>query len=352
MKRLPKFTILFIALLLSAGGIRADTSPLWREGISLIPYPRQVTFGGEDFVFGTRVNLVLDAESSGADRFAAGDLAARLKADWSIEARVASGDTGGRTIVLTRGGAVEKVGEQGYRLTVEKERITIRANSEAGLFYGTRTLLQIIRPGRSGPYVGGMEIVDWPDIPERAVHYDTKHFQERRQYVENFIRTLADYKINLLIWEWEDKFAYRSHPEIGAPGAFTAEEMQELTRYARKYHIQLVPLVQGHGHASFILKWPQHAHLRELAASNWQFCPLKEGTYELMFDLLEEAVEATPGSEYIHIGCDEIWPWDRELGVECGCSAKAKEIGFYGLKQLYIGRISEHLGKLGRRVMA
>ena len=352
MKWIAALATFFLAFLLSTGVIYAETSPLWSEGICLIPYPQQAALGGDNFVFGSRVTLVPDSNAGEGDRFTAADLAARLKADWGIEATLSSGETEGGNIILTRRGAGENIGDQGYRLSTGKERVTIRANSEAGLFYGTRTLLQIIQQNRSGPYVRGMEIVDWPHIPERAVHYDTKHFQEKREYVENFIRTLADYKINMLIWEWEDKFAYRSHPEIGAPGAFTMKEMQELTRYARKYHIQLVPLVQGLGHASFILKWPQHAHLRELAASNWQFCPLKEGTYELMFDLLEEAIEATPGSEYIHIGCDEIWAWDRELGVECGCSAKSEEIGLYGLKQLYIGRISEHLSKLGRKAMA
>ena len=84
---------------------------------------------------------------------------------------------------------------------------------------------------------------------------------------------LADYKINMLIWEWEDKFAYPSHPEIGTPGTFSMDEMQAFTRYARQYHVQIVPLVQGLGHVSFLLKWPQHAHLREIPASNWEFCP-------------------------------------------------------------------------------
>ena len=57
----------------------------------------------------------------------------------------------------------------------------------------------------------------------------------------------------MLVWEWEDKFAYPSNPEIGAPGAFTMKEMQEFTSYAKQYHIQIVPLVQGLGHVSFIL---------------------------------------------------------------------------------------------------
>ena len=58
-------------------------------------------------------------------------------------------------------------------------------------------------------------------FPNGPAHYDTKHHQDKREYVESFIRDLARYKINMLVWEWEDKFEYPSHPEIGAPGAFT-----------------------------------------------------------------------------------------------------------------------------------
>ncbi len=168
--------------------------------------------------------------------------------------------------------------------------------------------------------------------------------------MESFIRDLASYKINMLIWEWEDKFEYPSHPEIGAPGAFTMEEMQELTRYARKYHVQIVPLVQGLGHVSYILKWPQYKDLREIPASNWEFCPLKEGSYELLNDLWQDAILATPGSEYIHIGTDESYELGK--GVECGCQAEVRKNGKHALMTHFINKSAEPLAKKGRTVMA
>ncbi|MCK4991779.1 MAG: family 20 glycosylhydrolase, partial [Bacteroidales bacterium] len=243
-----------------------------------------------------------------------------------------------------------KKAQQGYQLKVESGQLIIRAKGESGLFYGTQTLLQIIKKGQEGAYVTGMEITDWPDIAERACHYDTKHHQDKREYVESFIRDLARYKINMLVWEWEDKFAYPSHPEIGAPGAFTMEEMQELTRYAKQYHVQLVPLVQGLGHVSYILKWPQYNHLREIAASNWEFCPQKEGTYELLNDLWQDAIKATPGSEYIHIGTDESYELGK--GVECGCQAEMESTGKHALMTKFISRSAKPLMKEGRTVMA
>ena len=64
---------------LAATGLSAAQSPLWREGVSLVPYPREVRLGGGPFVIGSPLAIVLDADASEADRFAAGDLAERLK---------------------------------------------------------------------------------------------------------------------------------------------------------------------------------------------------------------------------------------------------------------------------------
>jgi len=299
-------------------------------------------------VIGGPISILLNDNASAADRFAAQDLAERITSEWGVEAQVGPGS--GRTIVLSRRGAPDRLGDEGYTLSAGPNGIEAAARGEEGLFNATRTILQLPVRDASGLHIPGLKLTDWPDIRYRAAHYDTKHHQDKADYVRAFIRDLADYKINMLIWEWEDKFAYPSHPEIGAPGAFTMAEMQEFTRYARKYHVQLVPLVQGLGHVSFILKWPQYQHLREIPASNWEFCPLKDGSYELLFDLWKDAIEATPGSEFIHMGTDETYELGQ--GVECGCRARAAEIGRRGLMLEFVNRSAEFLkGKMGRRVM-
>ena len=331
-------------------GSTGENTELYDLGISVIPYPQQVRLDGDGFRLDDQTRIVLDRAATESDRFAAEMLAEDLAEKLGIQADITTSSSSSNAIRLTRQSPSDDIEEQGYRLVASSGGIVIEAKDEPGLYYGTRTLVQLIRPDRSPATVPGVEILDWADIPERAIHYDTKHSQDKRSYVEKFIRELSHYKINMLIWEWEDKFEYPSHPHIGAPGAFTMEEMQELTRYAQKHHVQIVPLVQGLGHVSFILKWPQHAHLREHEASNWQFCALNDGAYELLFQLWEEAIEATPGSEYIHIGSDETYELGE--GVECGCQAKAEEIGMSGLFHLFVGKSARHLQGKGRKVIA
>lgn len=330
-----------------AGITTPQKSDLSSLGLNVIPYPKEVKISGEDFIMKDNLTIVLDKNASPSDRFTAEEMIKDMGQKWKIKAKIGS-EGEGPSVILTRRQVPKAVREQGYQLIASGKRLVIRARTEDGLFYGTQTFLQLIANTGGVLKIPALIINDWPDISKRAVHYDTKHHQDKSSYVKSFIRELARYKVNMLVWEWEDKFEYPSHPEIGAPGAFTMTEMQEFTRYARQYHIQIVPLVQGLGHVSFILKWPQFKHLRETEASNWEFCPLKQGSYDLLFDLWEDAIEATPGSGYIHIGSDETY----ELGACDECRVKAEEIGRSGLYQLFINKSASYLQKKGRKVMA
>lgn len=333
----------------SANSSTSDETQLWKTGITIIPYPQYVVFQGDDFILSDIVQIHVDKGASPEDLFAANELSRQLKDQWRIECQI-NENSKNATIFLTRKKTLRNLDEQGYQLEVSSDQLIVSANDAPGLYYGIQTLLQLVQKENNRLYIKGMKIIDWPDIPIRAVHYDTKHFQEKKEYVFNFIKTLASYKVNMLIWEWEDKFAYKSHPEIGAPGAFTMEEMQEFTRFARRYHIQIVPLVQGLGHVSFILKHPENKHLREIESDNWGFCPLREGTYDLMSDLVKEAIEATPGSGYFHIGCDETYVLGK--GIACGCREKADKDGKYALMETYINRIAGQVKKSKRIPMA
>ena len=342
-KRVTALTILLFVFGFISRSAGTELSDL---GLYVLPYPQQVTLTGEAFVFKSSLNIVLNKNHSPADEFAAHELANDLKTQWNIQAGVGN-LKGAYSIVFVRKKNNSKQIKGSYQISTGKNKIIITSNDEEGLFYGTRTLLQLIKKDKDGYQVPGLKINDWPAILQRAVHYDTKHHQDKMSYVKSFIKELSDYKINMLVWEWEDKFAYPSHPEIGAPGAFTPQEIRDVTAYAKKYHIQIVPLVQGLGHSSFILKWPQFAHLREIPASNFEFCPLKEGAYDLLFDLWKDAIDATPGSEYIHIGSDETY----ELGQCENCKRKAAEISKKGLYHLFTDKAAKFILSKKRKPM-
>ena len=233
-------------------------------------------------------------------------------------------------------------GDEGYQLSVTDKVVSVRAESEAGAFYGLQTLSQLMEDAsEAGIEIPAITVRDWPDIAYRAVHFDTKHHLDTINAYYEAIDRLANLKVNAIVWEFEDKLRYRRQPKVGAGHAISIEQMQALTRYARNRFIEISPLVQGLGHASFILKHPEYEHLRDDPKSDWAFCPINEGTYEVLFDLYRDAIEATPGARYLHIGGDE---------VNVGASDLARDSGLdpLGLHLHWLNRVNEFLKSEGR----
>ena len=147
--------------------------------------------------------------------------------------------------------------------------------SRMGFPFRGQTLEQLMEDSRDfNILIPAMLIIDYPAISYRAVHFDVKHHLDRMEYYYQEIDKLARYKINAVIWELEDKLRYTRRPEIGAPNAISKQEMQALCRYAKERNIEITPLVQGLGHAGFILK--HHWELRENPDSDWEFCPSED----------------------------------------------------------------------------
>jgi hexosaminidase len=227
---------------------------------------------------------------------------------------------------------------EGYVLTIHKGNAEIISNGEAGLFYGCQTLEQLLEDACDfNVPLPACKITDFPALSYRAVHFDVKHHLDHMNYYYECIDRLARYKINAVIFEFEDKLRYRRQPLVGAPQAISIDEMAALTNYARDRHIEISPLVQGLGHATFILKHPQYAKLRELPHNHWAFCPLDEGTYQVLFDLYRDAMEATPGSKYLHIGGDEI----GNIGLCPRCKPTADKEGTLSLNLYWLRRVCD-----------
>ncbi len=231
--------------------------------------------------------------------------------------------------------------DEGYILELNDKGVFIQARSQKGLFYGCQTLEQLMEDSRDfDTRIPCMKITDFPSINYRAVHFDTKHHLDRTEYYYRAIDKLARYKINAVIWEIEDKLRYTRRPEIGSPNAISKQEMAAICRYAQERNVEISPLVQGLGHAGFILK--HHWELRENPASDWEFCPSDPRTYELQFDLYEDALEAMPYGRYLHVGGDEI----TGIGKDERCKATGKNA--FELQMIWLQKVCDFAVKHNR----
>lgn len=267
------------------------------RGYSVIPQPRTVKLQAGDVPLGM-VELAGVPEN---------DIILRqLRAEWP-------GRRDGAPVRLAiRAGAVETKAEpaldrQGYRIAISDRAIELTGNAHQGLFYAAQTLMQLAKRDPAGRFVVPRGVIeDWPALELRFIHWDTKHHQNRMETLKRYLDWSARFKANMIGFEIEDKFAYPSHPVIGAPGAFTPQQMQELVNYGLERHIQLVPEVQSPAHFAYVLKHPEFAHLRA-DGNNYQTDICDPRTYELIFSMYDDLIKATKGVNYFFVSTDEVY---------------------------------------------
>jgi len=204
---------------------------------------------------------------------------------------------------------------ESYRLEIKEDKIIIVAQDHAGLFYAFITLNQLLEDAKdlSIP-LPKLELEDTPKIAFRPIQIDVKHHLEKKSYYYDLIDELAQLKINGMIVEIEDKLQYKRRPEVASADALSIEEWSAISDYALARNIKISPLVQGLGHASFVLKHEKNKFLRDDPKSDWAFNPLDPETYALQYDLYLDALEAFPHGKYLHVGGDEVHTTGRGSG--------------------------------------
>jgi len=297
--------VLLSAIALAAPG----PTPLWVRGYSVVPSPRHVRLATGDTAIDA--SWAIDPGSAGERHIAFRTLLADFADLHSLALRRAGTETKRITLAI-RPAAVTtntapEIDKQAYRITIAGDGIQITANGDPGLLYGVATLVQLARRDSAGRLtLPNGSIEDWPDLQLRFLHWDTKHHQDRMETLKRFLDWSARLKINMIGFELEDKFEYPSHPMIGAPGAFTAKELQEIVDYALERYIQVVPQVQAPAHMAYVLKHPEFAELRS-DGSNYNICTCDPRAMDLIFSMYEDAIRATKGVDYFFASTDEVY---------------------------------------------
>lgn len=282
-------------------------TPLRARGFSLIPSPQRVDLGERNIIIDGSWAVVTD---TGED-----DIAFKRLTEGSAELHgLLFARKGKKKILLSvmpgtvKGSDDPAINEQGYLFKVTPSSVEITGNSSTGLFYGIQSFLQLLHRDHTGSLVlPECVIQDWPSLQLRFVHWDTKHHQKRPETMKRLIDWHAFFKVNMIALEIEDKYEYPRHPVIGVPGAYTRAELQELTQYALERHIQIVPDIQAPAHMAYVLKHKEFAHLRADPESNYQACMCSQEAIDLIFDMYQDMIDATPGVDYFLVSTDEIY---------------------------------------------
>jgi len=239
---------------------------------------------------------------------------------------------------------------QAYAVDIDSHGIRITGVDADGVFHGTRTLLQIIDNFDHPESIPTLSIRDWPDLRYRGIGHDLRNQIMRIDRLKTFIRRIAYFKYNQLYLYIEIMFDYPSHGDIAPDCALEGDQAAELVEFARRYHVDIVPIQQSLGHQSNLLRLPAYTHLGEVKEKMegvkmplWTLSPAYEGTYELLKDMYDDLAAVFP-SKFLHAGCDEAYTLGKGASKEL-----ADEIGVPGVFVKHIERLRELLPP-GRRL--
>lgn len=272
-----------------------------------IPALKAWTAHPTPYHFGAQTRIVLDARMT-AQLYAtasvfADDLLAltELRPAITIDGTLQPGD-----IFLTLEPGDPASQPEGYMLEVTP-LLTIRAQTATGIFYGTRTVLQLLKQSFVIP---GGTACDWPAYPERSLMVDMGRKYFSIHWLEQHIRELAYLKYNYFHFHLSDNYGFRleseRHPEIVSPEHYSKAEIRSLIELASKYHITIVPEIDMPSHMDTILAAHPELQLTGLGGKRrgGDIDLAKDESYQLMREILEEYIPLFPGP-FWHIGADE-----------------------------------------------
>lgn len=247
-----------------------------------------------------------------------------LKDMFGWDYRVVTGEKEKGAVCLALGKPDKTLGEEGYRMDVRSE-VTIEAPTSKGVFWGTRTLLQMIHNQPEGLMKG--RATDFPLYPNRGFMIDVARKFFTMDFLRDYVKILSFYKLNELQVhlndngfvqffgnDWNKTYAaFRLESErfpglTAKDGSYTKEEFRDFQLMAARYGINVIPEIDVPAHSlSFTHYNPRlAADKKEYGMDHLDL--YKQEVYDFVDTLFDEYLSGeTPvfvGPE-VHIGTDE-----------------------------------------------
>ena len=215
----------------------------------------------------------------------------------------------------------KKLGKEGYAINIS-DRITLSAPEAVGVYWGTRTLLQMAEQNLSLPKG---EIRDFPDYGIRGFMIDCGRKFIPMHYLRDYVKIMAYYKMNCFQIhlndngfkqffenDWDKTYAaFRlesdTYPGLTArDGHYTKKEFIDLQILAENHFVEIIPEIDAPAHTLAFAHYLPEIGSKEYGMDHLDLFNPK--TYEFMDGLFKEYLEGEEPvfrGKRVHIGTDE-----------------------------------------------
>lgn len=216
-------------------------------------------------------------------------------------ANVAATDAGAGDIELRIDETRDDLGEQGYDLEVGESVVVVGADA-AGVFNGTRTVLQMLTQQDTLPRGS---VIDVPEYAERGVTVCACVINISPEFIDRLIEDMAFLKLNTMLIELKVKVD--GYPQTNTWSYYTKDDVRALVEKAERYGIDVIPEINSPGHMEIWLEnMPELQLTNEStgAKDEVRMDITKDASFDFYTDLIDEYFEVFE-TDYWHMGVDE-----------------------------------------------
>lgn len=219
--------------------------------------------------------------------------------------------------------ADKKLGEEGYAIKIT-DRVAISAPTPIGLYWSTRTLLQLAEQNQERSLPQGT-IRDYPDYPLRGFMIDCGRKFIPMAYLQDLVKIMAYYKMNTLQvhlndngfkqyfeHNWDKTYAAfrlesETYPGLTArDGSYSKKEFIDFQKQAVSNFVEIIPEIDVPAHSLALTHYKPEIGSKEYGMDHLDL--FKPETYEFVDALFKEYLEGDNPvfvGKRVHIGTDE-----------------------------------------------
>ena len=270
----------------------------------------------------TQGNIIINPSNEEALASTAFILMEDLKELMGWEYTISTGKAKKNGIYLSLSEPDEQLDKEGYTLSITN-KVSIESPTTQGVFWGTRTLLQMLHHQKAKLMKGIAR--DWPEFPNRGFMLDVGRKFFTLDYLKQQIKVLSFYKMNefqihlndngfpqFFDNDWNKTYAaFRLESECfpgltAKDGSYTKKEFTELQRMGMEYGVNIIPEIDIPAHSLAFAHYKPEIGSKEYGMDHLDL--YKEETYKFVDALLDEYLSGEEpvfvGSD-VHIGTDE-----------------------------------------------
>ncbi len=314
-----------------ACSIQGTGAPISPPALQVIPQPQEVKAVGDGFAASKARFIVVSAVPE--DRFTARLLRDALRETHGLDCDLAllpQKDTNQHQLWLgaTRAWTapletVSGKGNESYSLSVSPAGVLVSAATEAGLFYGTQTLIQLLEQGRrEQAELPGVVVRDWPTFQWRGRYFDGSQYLgtivPTRANLEREIKLLARYKLNCLAFDAYNLVPFKSFPYCADATTLSLADWDYLVELAHRYHVTFFPSLQSFAQIyQVIWNCAQGKPFREETAPGL-ICPSRPENIAFLQGLYRDLIDVFRYNPALCVGCSEVgMQWQKHYCDRC-----------------------------------